>query len=137
MHRSAIRVVEALEDEHSAHVVSPLPYNAARMGSHPFIVPAVLVVAAGVVGRVTFERTVNTMPAYAQQGDDPHVGLDCDDYGSQTEAQAALDADPSDPDVLDEDDDGEACETFGYGDTDDGVDATEDQYDGEDGASQD
>ena len=104
------------------------------MGSRLFIIPAVLVVAAGVVGWVTFELIVNTTPAYAQQGDDPRVGLDCDDYGSQAEAQAALDADPSDPDVLDEDD-GEACETFGYGDTDDGVDATEDRYDGEDGAS--
>lgn len=112
-------------------------YNAGRMRSRLFIAAAALVLVAGVVGRATFERTVNTAtPAYAQQNDDPRVGLDCDDYGSQAEAQAALDADPSDPNVLDEDDDGEACETFDYGDADDDDGAAEDQYDGEDGASQ-
>jgi hypothetical protein len=41
---------------------------------------------------------------------------DCDDFSSQGEAQAALDADPSDPERLDADDDGEACESFTYGD---------------------
>ena len=47
-------------------------------------------------------------PALAQ--DD----LDCDDFGSQAEAQAELRADPSDPNGLDAEDDGVACETFGY-----------------------
>lgn len=41
---------------------------------------------------------------------------DCDDFSSQAEAQAALDADPSDPERLDADDDGEACESSTYGD---------------------
>ena len=41
---------------------------------------------------------------------------DCDDFSSQADAQAALDADPSDPERLDADDDGEACESFTYGD---------------------
>lgn len=40
--------------------------------------------------------------------------LDCADFGSQEEAQAALDADPSDPNNLDADDDGLACEEFPY-----------------------
>jgi hypothetical protein len=41
---------------------------------------------------------------------------DCDDFSTQAEAQDALDADPSDPERLDADDDGEACESSTYGD---------------------
>lgn len=41
---------------------------------------------------------------------------DCADFSSRQEAQDALDADPSDPDRLDADDDGLACESFDYGD---------------------
>jgi hypothetical protein len=47
--------------------------------------------------------------AFAQAGDQ-----DCDDFASQAAAQAHLEADPSDPDGLDADDDGVACETFDY-----------------------
>ncbi len=39
-------------------------------------------------------------------------GHNCRDYDTQAEAQAAFDADPSDPNALDRDDDGEACETL-------------------------
>jgi hypothetical protein len=35
---------------------------------------------------------------------------DCDDFSSQSDAQSALDADSNDPDKLDADDDGIACE---------------------------
>jgi hypothetical protein len=49
--------------------------------------------------------------AFAQANDQ-----DCEDFSSRAEAQAHLEADPSDPDNLDADDDGEACETFDYGD---------------------
>ncbi len=86
------------------------------MGTRTFILCAVLVLVVGVVGRITYEQT--TEPAYAQD-EDPTVGRDCDDFRSQAEAQAALRADPSDPDVLDEDegpDDGIACETTEYDD---------------------
>lgn len=41
---------------------------------------------------------------------------DCADFDSQAEAQAVLDDDPSDPERLDADDDGEACESFTYAD---------------------
>jgi hypothetical protein len=41
---------------------------------------------------------------------------DCADFDSQAEAQAVLDDDPSDPERLDADDDGIACESFGYAD---------------------
>lgn len=47
-------------------------------------------------------------PALAQ--DD----LNCDDFGSQGEAQATFDADPSDPNGLDGDSDALACEEFPY-----------------------
>lgn len=41
--------------------------------------------------------------------------LDCIDFGSQEAAQAEFNADPSDPNGLDRDDDGYACEVFfGY-----------------------
>ena len=39
--------------------------------------------------------------------------LDCDDFATQAQAQAELDADRSDPNNLDADDDGIACETAG------------------------
>ncbi|MHC1562099.1 hypothetical protein ACR9E3_24310 [Actinomycetospora sp. C-140] len=41
----------------------------------------------------------------------------CADFSSRDEAQDALDADPSDPERLDADDDGQACESFDYGDS--------------------
>jgi len=59
-------------------------------------------------------------PVMAQDGD-----LDCADFDSQAEAQAELESDPSDPNGLDADDDGEACETFDYGDDDSSDDGSE------------
>jgi len=41
--------------------------------------------------------------------------LDCKDFPSQAAAQAALEQDPSDPNGLDADNDGQACESFDYG----------------------
>lgn len=40
---------------------------------------------------------------------------DCRDFASQSEAQAALRSDPTDPDGLDDDKDGVACDEFDYG----------------------
>jgi hypothetical protein len=70
----------------------------------------VLVVTIGYEARIVYEQTLR--PAFAQ--DDPRVGLDCEDYNSQADAQAALKQDPSDPNVLDEDNDGVACEIYPY-----------------------
>lgn len=41
--------------------------------------------------------------------------LDCADFATQAEAQAALVADPGDPNRLDADDDGQACEDHVFG----------------------
>ena len=49
----------------------------------------------------------------AQAG--PAADLNCDDFQLQQEAQDVLDADPSDPNGLDEDGDGLACEDAGLG----------------------
>lgn len=49
--------------------------------------------------------------ALAQTGD-----LDCADFANQEEAQAVLEADPSDPNNLDADNDGIACEGLDDGD---------------------
>jgi hypothetical protein len=96
-----------------------MTYNAEWMGTRMFIIVAALVLVVGVVGRTTYERVLNTdTPAYAQD-EDPTIGRDCDNFRSQAEAQAALREDPSDPDVLDEDegpDDGIACGTTAYDD---------------------
>jgi hypothetical protein len=88
------------------------------MASRPLTLLAVLVFvfALGFTARVVYEQTLR--PAFAQD-EDPTVGLDCSDFGSQAEAQAELRSDPSDPNVLDEDDgpdDGIACETYPYDD---------------------
>lgn len=53
------------------------------------------------------ERPVR--PAQSPDGD-----LDCEDFATQEEAQAVYDRDPHDPNGLDADDDGEACEDFDY-----------------------
>jgi hypothetical protein len=59
-------------------------------------------------------------PSQDQYRDDD---LNCDDFDSQVAAQANLDSDPDDPNNLDADDDGEACEDFPYGQViDDGDD---------------
>lgn len=50
-------------------------------------------------------------PQEAAPGED----RDCADFPSQAAAQATLDRDPSDPNGLDADSDGQACETFDYG----------------------
>jgi hypothetical protein len=41
--------------------------------------------------------------------------LNCEDFASQAEAQEVYDANPDDPNDLDADDDGQACEEFTYG----------------------
>ena len=87
------------------------------MGSRLCIFAAILAVVVGVTGRITYEQVVNTDTRAYAQDEDPTIGRDCDDFRSQAEAQAALQEDPSDPDVLDEDegpDDGIACETTQY-----------------------
>jgi hypothetical protein len=66
--------------------------------------------------------------------------LDCADFDSQEEAQNELEDDPSDPNNLDEDNDGTACESLSDGsadenDEDDGSDTpgNQEDQDGEDG----
>jgi LPXTG-motif cell wall-anchored protein len=65
------------------------------------IIPAVLLVLGGLF--------LAAPAALAQAGDQ-----DCADFSSQAAAQAHLQADPSDPDRLDADNDGVACEGFNY-----------------------
>jgi hypothetical protein len=90
-----------------------MPYNARRMGTRMFIVAAVLVLMVGVVGRITYEQVVSTdTPAYAQEDQ-----FDCASFGSQESAQAELERDPSDPNNLDLDGNGQACEDYSYGAT--------------------
>jgi hypothetical protein len=67
-----------------------------------------LVLAAGFTARLVYEQT--TTPALAQEDQ-----YDCASFGSQESAQATYDADPTDPNNLDPDDDGQACEDYDYG----------------------
>jgi hypothetical protein len=68
---------------------------------------------------------VFAIPSQAQ------ADLDCSDFRTQEEAQAELRRDPSDPHGLDADDDGIACEDFGFS-TD--QNAAEGQYGDQGGA---
>jgi hypothetical protein len=52
-----------------------------------------------------------TAPAVADESND----LDCSDFSSQSQAQNEYNSDPSDPNNLDRDGDGIACETAGGG----------------------
>lgn len=83
----------------------------------------VLVLCVGAGARVAYEKVggseAGMKPAAAQESG----GLDCADFATQQEAQAEYDADPSDPNGLDADSDGVACEeNAGGGTTDDGGD---------------
>lgn len=69
-----------------------------------------LVIASGIVVRANYEQIVNTSePAYAQDQ------YDCASFGSQESAQAELDRNPSDPNNLDPDGNGQACDDYPYG----------------------
>ena len=110
------------------------------MGSKPFTVAALLVLVVGVVGRIPYERTVNTTPpalldqalAQTRDLDDPNLdvsGLSCQDFASnlgdsptqrelelaQNEAQSNLDLDPSTEPGLDSNGNGIACDFLPQG----------------------
>lgn len=67
--------------------------------------------------------TTRTAPDTSDESSTSTRDRDCADFDSQAEAQAVLDDDPSDPERLDADDDGIACESFGYADEVDTVPA--------------
>jgi hypothetical protein len=70
-----------------------------------------LVLVAGFVARVTYEQIVYpSTPAVAQEDQ-----YDCASFGSQESAQAELDRDPRDPNNLDPDGNGQACDDYPYG----------------------
>lgn len=83
-----------------------------------------LVLASGFTLRVTWEQLTNpSTPVLAQEDQ-----YDCASFGSQESAQAELDRDRDDPNNLDPDNDGTACENYDYG-VDDGTgEAAQDQY---------
>lgn len=90
--------------------------------------PGVLV--AGFTGRIAWENaTAGPEPFTAVRAAQAQGDLDCADFATQQEAQAEYDADPSDPNGLDADSDGSACEE-NAGATDDSG-ASDDQYDDE------
>jgi hypothetical protein len=69
-----------------------------------------LVLLAGLVSRVTYEQLVHpSQPAAAQSNQ-----YDCASFGSQQAAQAELERDPSDPNDLDSDGNGRACDDYDY-----------------------
>jgi hypothetical protein len=70
-----------------------------------------LVLVAGFVLRGTYEQIIYpSKPAVAQADQ-----YDCASFGSQESAQVELDSDPSDPNNLDSDGNGRACDTYPYG----------------------
>jgi hypothetical protein len=83
-----------------------------KMGNTALKLVAVgLVLAAGFVSRITYEQLVYpSTPAVAQTDQ-----YDCASFGSQESAQAELDRDPSDPNNLDPDGNGQACDDYNYG----------------------
>ncbi len=101
-----------------------------------------LVLASGFTLRVAWEELANpTTPALAQEDQ-----YDCASFGSQESAQAELERDLSDPNNLDPDADGQACEDYNYGGGDgstapatasaSATSAADDQYDASAGIDQ-
>ena len=70
-----------------------------------------LVLVAGFVLRGTYEQVIYpSKPAVAQADQ-----YDCASFGSQESAQVELDSDPTDPNNLDSDGNGIACDDYPYG----------------------
>ena len=70
-----------------------------------------LVLVTGFVLRSTYEQMIYpSKPAVAQADQ-----YDCASFGSQASAQVELDSDPSDPNNLDSDGNGIACDNYPYG----------------------
>ena len=70
-----------------------------------------LVLVASFVLRGTYEQIIYpSKPAVAQADQ-----YDCPSFGSQESAQVELDSDPSDPNNLDSDGNGIACDNYPYG----------------------
>src|SRR5918998_708918 len=70
-----------------------------------------LVLAAAFVLRFTYEQMVYPGESALAQADQ----YDCASFGSQASAQVELDRDPSDPNDLDADGNGRACDDYEYG----------------------
>jgi hypothetical protein len=83
-----------------------------RMGKTTWkLVMVGLVLVAGFVLRGTYEQIIYpSKPAVAQADQ-----YDCASFGSQESAQVELDRDPSDPNNLDSDGNGIACDNYPYG----------------------
>ena len=85
-----------------------------RMGTATLKLVAVgLVLVAGFVARITYEQIFYPSTAAVAQTDQ----YDCASFGSQESAQTELDRDPSDPNNLDPDGNGQACDDYPYGTT--------------------
>jgi hypothetical protein len=69
-----------------------------------------LVLLAGLVSRVTYEQLIYPAAPAAAQADQ----YDCASFGSQQSAQAELERNPSDPNNLDTDGNGRACDDYDY-----------------------
>jgi hypothetical protein len=69
-----------------------------------------LVLLAGLVSRVTYEQLIHPREHAAAQSSQ----YDCASFGSQQSAQAELERDPSDPNALDSDGNGRACDDYDY-----------------------
>lgn len=82
-----------------------------RMGSTTTKLLVVgLVLVAGLVSRITYEQLLHpSQPAVAQADQS-----DCSRFSSQESAQTALERDPSDPNNLDADKNGLACDDYAY-----------------------
>jgi hypothetical protein len=82
-----------------------------RMGTTTWRLLVVgLVLLAGLVSRVTYEQLMHPRVPAAAQSDQ----YDCASFGSQQSAQAELERDPSDPNDLDPDGNGRACDDYDY-----------------------
>ena len=83
-----------------------------RMGSTMSkLVIVGLVLVAGFVLRGTYEQIIYPSKSAMAQADQ----YDCASFGSQESAQVELDSDPSDPNNLDSDGNGIACDNYPYG----------------------
>jgi hypothetical protein len=70
-------------------------------------------VASNVVSAIIFAVLLFTVGALTGVNKKIFSDLDCRDFGSRAEAQQVYDQDPTDPNHLDPDGDGVACEGFG------------------------
>ena len=102
-----------LDGDHDGIACESLPHRASSVPTTKPVTPPTKPAAPNTQHTGTAPRPASSTPARTTRS--AINDLDCRDFTSQAQAQRVLDRDHSDPNRLDADHDGTACESYDYG----------------------